>query len=115
MGPAFLAGGLNPALWDVRLYNEMSDGPLEDRRLLSWPDLVVLTGLTMSPAVTTVMPFLFDFFGGRQSARTIHFLVANLLLLFVIVHIIQVILYGLFNNMRGMITGRFAIRPEETP
>jgi hypothetical protein len=46
MGPAFLAGGLNAALWDVRLYNEMSDGPLEDPRLLAWPDLVVLTGLT---------------------------------------------------------------------
>ena len=45
LGPAFLAGGLNPALWEVRLHNELSDGPLEDPRLLAWPDLVVLTGL----------------------------------------------------------------------
>ena len=40
--------------------------------------LMVLTGLTMSPAVTAAVPVLFDMFGGRQSARTIHFLVANL-------------------------------------
>jgi thiosulfate reductase cytochrome b subunit len=75
--------------------------------------VMVLTGLTMSPAVTAAMPFLFDMFGGRQSARTIHFLVANLLVLFVLVHIIQVVLTGVFNNMRSMITGRYAIRPEE--
>jgi thiosulfate reductase cytochrome b subunit len=71
---------------------------------------MVLTGVTMSPAVTATMPFLFDLFGGRQSARTVHFIVANLLVLFVLVHIIQVILAGPFNEMRSMITGRFAIR-----
>jgi len=75
--------------------------------------VMVLTGLTMSPAVTAAMPFLFDMFGGRQSARTIHFLVANLLVLFVLVHLIQVVLTGVFNNMRSMITGRFAIRTED--
>ena len=73
--------------------------------------LMVLTGLTMSPAVTAVMPYLFDLFGGRQSARTIHFIVANLLVLFVLVHVLQVILAGPFNEMRSMITGRYAIRP----
>ena len=52
--------------------------------------LMVLTGLTMSPAVTAALPFLFDMFGGRQSARTIHFVVANLLVLFVLVHVVQV-------------------------
>jgi thiosulfate reductase cytochrome b subunit len=75
--------------------------------------VMVLTGLTMSPAVTAAMPFLFDLFGGRQSARTIHFLVANLLVLFVLVHIIQVVVTGVFNNMRSMITGRYAILPED--
>jgi thiosulfate reductase cytochrome b subunit len=75
--------------------------------------VMVLTGLTMSPAVTAAVPVLFDLFGGRQSARTIHFLVANLLVLFVLVHIIQVIVSGVFNNMRSMITGRYAIRPED--
>jgi thiosulfate reductase cytochrome b subunit len=75
--------------------------------------VMVLTGLTMSPAVTAAMPFLFDMFGGRQSARTIHFLVADLLVLFVLVHIIQVVVTGVFNNMRSMITGRYAILPED--
>jgi thiosulfate reductase cytochrome b subunit len=74
--------------------------------------VMVLSGLTMSPAVTAAMPFLFDMFGGRQSARTIHFLVANLLVLFVFIHIIQVVVTGLFNNVRSMITGRYAILPE---
>jgi thiosulfate reductase cytochrome b subunit len=73
---------------------------------------LVLAGLTMSPAVTAVAPFLFDLFGGRQSARTIHFLAANLLVLFVAVHLIEVMLSGVFNLMRSMITGRYAIRPE---
>jgi thiosulfate reductase cytochrome b subunit len=74
--------------------------------------VMALTGLTMSPAVTAEIPILFDVFGGRQSARTIHFLVANLLVLFVLVHIVQVFVAGVFNTMRGMITGRYAIRPE---
>jgi thiosulfate reductase cytochrome b subunit len=75
--------------------------------------VMVLTGLTMSPAVTAAMPFLFDIFAGRQSARTIHFLVANLLVLFVLIHLVQVIVTGVFNNMRSMITGRYAIPPED--
>ncbi|HYK80237.1 MAG TPA: cytochrome b/b6 domain-containing protein, partial [Micropepsaceae bacterium] len=73
---------------------------------------MVLTGLTMSPAVTAAFPFLFDLFGGRQSARTIHFITANLLVIFVMVHIVEVMLSGVFNLMRSMITGRYAIRPE---
>jgi thiosulfate reductase cytochrome b subunit len=75
--------------------------------------LMVLTGLTMSPAVTAAFPFLFDMFGGRQSARTIHFIVANLVVLFVLIHIVQVMIAGPLNEMRSMITGRFAIRSEE--
>jgi thiosulfate reductase cytochrome b subunit len=75
---------------------------------------MVLSGLTMSPAVTSLAPFLFDLFGGRQSARTIHFVVANLLVLFVLVHVVQVLLFGAFNLMRSMITGRYVIKPERT-
>ena len=74
--------------------------------------VMVLSGLTMSPGATAAMPFLFDLFGGRQSARTIHFLVTDLLVLFLLVHVIQVIITGAFNNMRAMITGRYAIPPE---
>ena len=55
---------------------------------------IVLSGLTMSPAVTAVFPWLFDLFVGRQSARTVHFIAANLLVIFVLVHIIEVLLSG---------------------
>jgi thiosulfate reductase cytochrome b subunit len=77
--------------------------------------VMVLSGLTMSPAVTAALPFLFDLFGGRQSARTIHFLAADLLVLFVLVHVIEMLLAGAFNGMRSMITGRFVIKPQVRP
>ena len=74
--------------------------------------VMVASGLTMSPAVTAALPFLFDMFGGRQSARTIHFLTANLLVIFVLVHVIEVVLCGLFNLMGSMITGRYVVKHE---
>jgi thiosulfate reductase cytochrome b subunit len=76
--------------------------------------LMVLTGLTMSPAVTAAAPALFDLFGGRQSARTIHFIVANLLVLFVLIHVVELVIAGAFNGLRGMIIGRYLIKPERT-
>jgi thiosulfate reductase cytochrome b subunit len=76
---------------------------------------MVLSGLTMSPAVTAAVPALFDLFGGRQSARTIHFLVADLLVLFVLVHMVEVLLAGVVNGMRSMITGRYVIKPQVRP
>jgi thiosulfate reductase cytochrome b subunit len=74
--------------------------------------VMVVSGLTMSPAVTAALPGLLDLFGGRQSARTIHFLVANLLVLFVLVHVIEMLLAGAVNQMRAMITGRYVIKRE---
>ena len=72
--------------------------------------LMALTGLTMSPGVDAAFPVLLDIFGGRQSARTIHFVTASLLVAFVLVHVAMVVLSGPWNNMRSMITGRYAIR-----
>lgn len=71
---------------------------------------MLLTGLTMSPGFDAIVPTLVDIFGGRQSARTIHFMTATLLVLFVFVHVAMVVLSGTWNNMRSMITGRYAIR-----
>jgi thiosulfate reductase cytochrome b subunit len=71
--------------------------------------LVVLTGLTMSPAIDAAFPFLLDVFGGRQSARTIHFLCAFSIVVFVLVHIVMVLISGVWNNLRSMITGRYRI------
>lgn len=56
--------------------------------------LMLLTGLTMSPAVVSAFPWLIDLFGGRQSARTLHFIGMMLLILFFLVHLIQVIRIG---------------------
>ncbi|MCG8503216.1 MAG: cytochrome b/b6 domain-containing protein, partial [Sphingomonadales bacterium] len=51
--------------------------------------LVFLTGLTMSNSITTAWPFLFDLFGGRQSARTLHFVFAFITVLFIVIHVLQ--------------------------
>jgi thiosulfate reductase cytochrome b subunit len=67
--------------------------------------LMILTGLTMSPGVDSAVPQLLTLFGGRQTARLIHFLAASGLVLFVIVHLVMVVLSGAWNNVRSMITG----------
>ena len=73
---------------------------------------VVLTGMTMSPGLDSAFPVLLDLFGGRPSARTIHFICASLLVAFVVVHVAMVIVSGLWNNLRSMITGRYAIEDD---
>ncbi len=73
---------------------------------------LILSGLTMSNAVTAAFPDLFTLFGGRQSARSIHFMAAMLLVAFVLVHVFQVFVAGFFNSMRSMLTGRFLIERE---
>ena len=80
--------------------------------LLMLLPLMVLTGMTMSPSLDAIFPFLLDLFGGRQSARSIHFIVASLIVLFFFVHIVMVVLSGTWNNVRSMITGRYAIEVE---
>ncbi len=75
--------------------------------------LMVVSGLSMSPGIDSALPWLPDIFGGRQSARTIHFITATLLVLFVLVHLLEVLLAGFFNEMRSIITGWFAVRPEK--
>ena len=78
--------------------------------------LMLLTGLAMSPGMDAAFPALLDVFGGRQTARTIHFISATAIVLFVVVHLVMVVLSGLWNNLRSMITGRYEIEPaEENP
>jgi thiosulfate reductase cytochrome b subunit len=72
--------------------------------------LIVLTGLAMSPTIDAAFPWLLTIFGGRQAARTIHFIVCFSFVGFIVIHVGQVILTGLFNNIRSMVTGWFAIR-----
>lgn len=73
--------------------------------------LMLLTGLTMSPGFNAVAPVLLDLFGGRQSARSLHFICANLIVLFVVVHVIMVLLTGAVNGIGSMITGRYRTDP----
>ena len=68
--------------------------------------LAVMTGLTMSPAVTAAYPFLLKIFGGAQSARTIHFFTSITLVLFVIVHLIMIIKSGFKNQLLFMTIGK---------
>jgi thiosulfate reductase cytochrome b subunit len=76
--------------------------------------VIVLMGLAMSPRMDALYAGWVDLFGGRQSARTIHFIVAWLLVAFVLIHLFQVIVTGPWNNLRSMITGRYRV-PRETP
>jgi thiosulfate reductase cytochrome b subunit len=71
--------------------------------------VMVLTGLTMSPGFDAFFPWLLDLFGGRQSARSIHFISASLIVLFVIVHLVEVVLAGPINEVRSMLGGRYRI------
>jgi thiosulfate reductase cytochrome b subunit len=73
--------------------------------------LLIVAGLTMSPGIDAAFPWLTGVFGGRQSARTVHFLAAFALLGFAAVHVLMVLLSGLWNNMRSMITGWYTIEP----
>jgi thiosulfate reductase cytochrome b subunit len=73
--------------------------------LLLLVPLAILTGLTMSPAVTAGYPWLLSLFGGFQSARTIHFLDSLVLVLFLLVHVIMVVRSGFMHQMRSMTLG----------
>lgn len=73
--------------------------------------LMIATGLTMSPGMNAAWPWLLDIFGGRQSARSIHFITAWALVAFFLVHIAMVLLAGPVNEMRSMITGWFRLPP----
>jgi thiosulfate reductase cytochrome b subunit len=96
---------------DARIYNVIQKASYLVIIVAVLP-LMLATGLTMSPDVDAAAPWLLDLFGGRQSARTIHFICAGLVVLFVIVHVVLVLVSGVWNNMRSMITGRYAIEVE---
>ena len=73
--------------------------------------LIIATGLTMSPGINAIAPWMLDLFGGRQTARTIHFITMLALVAFFIVHIIMVVAAGPINELRSMITGWYRASP----
>ena len=76
---------------------------------------MVATGLTMSPGFDAFAPWLLDLFGGRQSARSLHFISAFLTVGFVVVHLVEVVLAGPINEVRSIITGWYGIPPDHAP
>ena len=76
--------------------------------------LAVLTGLSMSPQLDSVLGWWLQWVGGRQSARSIHFIVMSLFVLFTLVHVLMVVYAGPINEMRSMVSGRFRVRNPRT-
>ncbi len=74
--------------------------------------LVIWTGLAMSPAFDSAIPATVNLLGGRQSARTLHFIVSIALVLFLMIHVVMVWREGFKTRMRAMITGKAADRKE---
>ena len=74
---------------------------------------MIATGLTMSPGFDAFAPWLLELFGGRQSARTLHFIFASAITAFIVVHLVEVVLAGPVNEVRSMITGRYAVPPDD--
>ena len=71
--------------------------------------VMILTGLALSPGMDAAWPWLLELFGGRQSARSIHFIAATALGGFIVVHLALVILAGAWNEVRSMLTGKWRV------
>lgn len=75
--------------------------------------MMAITGLAMSPMIDARLPLLVEALGGRQSARTLHFLCASGITAFVAVHLAMTVAAGPVNELRSMVTGWFAVRRPE--
>lgn len=75
--------------------------------------LMVLTGLAMSPTMDSGWPWLLDLLGGRQSARSIHFITAMSIAGFIAVHLLMVVLAGPLNELRSIVTGWYRLPQED--
>jgi thiosulfate reductase cytochrome b subunit len=75
--------------------------------------LMILTGLSMSPSINAIAPWLLDIFGGRQTARTVHFITMVGLIGFFVVHMVMILAAGPINELRSIITGWYRIDPVE--
>lgn len=118
LAPAVLAHDLrehlalrfhNPA--DPRAYNVFQKLSYVAVIFVALP-VLILTGLAMSPGMDAAWPWLLDLFGGRQSARSVHFIAMVLLAGFIVVHLALVILAGPWNEVRSMVTGNWRV-PED--
>ena len=99
-------------LWGDARKNQQSVGAfLESLNFAAVQKLpmVIIMGWALSPALNTVIPDWVSLVGGRQSARTLHFVAAFALVAFVLVHVFETIVSGLWNNLRSMLTGNYRV------
>jgi Ni/Fe-hydrogenase b-type cytochrome subunit len=111
LAPAHIAADVRAHL-DLRFHDPEVPGEYNVLQKLSYVavifvllPLVICTGLALSPGMDAAWPWLLEVFGGRQSARSLHFLAMAGLALFTVVHLTLVILAGVGNELRSMITG----------
>jgi thiosulfate reductase cytochrome b subunit len=74
--------------------------------------MMIATGLSMSPGFDAFLPQLPGVLGGRQSARSLHFITAFLIIGFVVVHLVEVVLAGPINEVRSILTGWYGVPPD---
>ncbi len=74
--------------------------------------LAIATGVSMSPAVVNRFPWYARIFGGRQSARSLHFLTMLSFLAFLVVHVTLVVMTGFARNMNHIVMGTDDLRPQ---
>ena len=77
--------------------------------------MMVLSGLSLSPGFNAFFIPLLDLLGGRQSARSIHFICMSLIVLFILVHVAEVFIAGPLNEIGSMLTGRYRVAPDHAP
>jgi len=73
--------------------------------IFAFGPLAILTGIAMSPAVVNRFPRYARLFGGRQAARSIHFLTMLSFVGFIVVHVTLVAVTGLARNMNHIVLG----------
>jgi thiosulfate reductase cytochrome b subunit len=60
----------------------------------------------MSLGFDSAFPLTVKLLGGQQTARSLHFLVTILLVLFVVIHVVMIFVAGFRSRMRAMVTGK---------
>jgi len=112
--------GIGRAIWDHLLFRHPTGEEATHYNVLQkiaytgvvfgLGPLIVLTGLTMSPQMDAAFPALLTLFGGRQSARTIHFVACFTFIGYTFIHLFMVAVTGLWNNLRSMLVGWYRIK-----
>jgi len=111
--PGDIAAHLRLKFHHAREYNTLQKLAYGSVLFILLP-LMIVTGLAMSPSMDSLLPWLNEVLGGRQTARTIHFTVMVLLVLFFIVHMLMILAAGPINELRSIVTGWYRTDPPGT-